>query len=59
MYNDIYCIKCRNHSGNIDVQKVTTKNNKHRLSAFCEDCMNKKSQFISMKTGGTLVDEEY
>ena len=47
--NNLYCIKCRNHTENVDVKEETIiSKNKPRsvLKATCAVCAKKKNRFV-------------
>ena len=43
---NIYCIKCRKSSENIDSKIVRTKNNRLVMQSKCSVCGIKKSRFL-------------
>jgi len=47
----MYCVKCKKKTDSIQVQETTTRNNRRRLTAICQLCGSKKSQFVTSKTG--------
>lgn len=59
--SEIYCIKCKNHTGSIKPKVVTTANNRKRLTGKCTVCSTMKSKFIGNKTGETIIghNEDY
>ena len=42
---NIYCVKCRRDTENIDPKMVKTKNNRLIMQATCPVCGTKKSRF--------------
>ena len=53
---NIYCLKCKLHTPNVDEHEELSKNNKTVLKAKCSICRNNKSRFIkSDKSGGDIV----
>ena len=46
-----YCLLCKKDTKNIDPRIVKTKNNKRVMSSKCSICNNKKSKFISQRSG--------
>ena len=60
--NQIYCIKCRLHTDNIDErQEEVTSKGKSRLvmKATCAVCSKKKNRFIKTEKNKTVSQEEY
>jgi hypothetical protein len=60
--NQIYCIKCRLHTDNIDErQEEVTSKGKSRLvmKATCAVCSKKKNRFIKTENNKTVSQEEY
>lgn len=43
---NIYCVKCKQKTDNINPHIIKTKNNRKRLSAKCNKCNSLKSCFI-------------
>ena len=41
-----YCLKCKNHTKNIDIQVSSTSNVKFMILSKCTICNSKKSKFI-------------
>lgn len=60
--NNLYCIKCRAHTENIDTKQETiTSKNKPRsvLKATCAVCSKKKNRFVkTVKTTEDLIVPE-
>ena len=53
---DIYCLKCKAHTLNVDEQESLTKNNRRVIKAKCSVCGKYKSRFLkSNKSGGDIV----
>src|SRR5580692_2205558 len=53
---DIYCLKCKSHTANLDERESVTKNNRNIIKAKCVICGKNKSRFIkSLKSGGDIV----
>jgi len=53
---DIYCLKCKLHTPNVDENEVFTKNNRRALKAKCPTCGKHKFRFIKPdKSGGDIV----
>ena len=46
-----YCLSCKKDTRNIDPRIVKTKNNKRVVPSKCSACDNKKSKFISQRSG--------
>ena len=46
-----YCLSCKKDTENIDSKIIKTKNNKRVMSSKCSICNNKKSEFISQRSG--------
>ena len=60
--NQIYCIKCRLHTDNIDErQEEVTSKGKSRLvmKAICAICSKKKNRFVKTEKNNTVSQEEY
>ena len=51
----MYCVKCRNKTESIYLQRVVSTNGRPVLRGTCAVCKNVKTQFLSMKNGGDLV----
>ena len=49
-----YCLKCKEHTKNIDSKTLKTKNGRSMLSLKCAVCGSKKSRF--MKEKGLLIN---
>ena len=47
----MYCVKCREHTDTVNVQKVTTKNGRSMHKGVCAICGKFKTQFIKTGTG--------
>lgn len=53
---NIYCLKCKLHTLNVDEREELSKNNKRLLKAKCSICGNNKCRFVkSDKSGGDIV----
>jgi hypothetical protein len=53
---NIYCLKCKLHTQNINETESVTKNNKPILKAKCATCDRNKFRFLkSLKSGGDIV----
>jgi DNA-directed RNA polymerase beta' subunit len=53
IHSNLYCIKCRAHTDNIDIKQETiTSKNKPRsvLKATCAVCTKKKNRFVKTVT---------
>ena len=46
-----YCLSCKKNTRNNDPKVVKTKNNKQVIISKCYICNNKKSTFISQRSG--------
>ena len=44
-----YCLKCKEHTKNIDSKMLKTKNGRSMLSLKCAVCGGKKSRFMKEK----------
>lgn len=42
---EIYCLKCKNKTGTINLSEITTKNNRKQLKGQCKICNTNKAQF--------------
>ena len=60
--NDLYCIKCRSHTENIDTREETIiSKNKPRsvIKATCAVCTKKKNRFVkSVKPTEDIIEPE-
>src|SRR5271166_2768787 len=53
---DIYCLKCKTHTSNVDEYESVTKNNKRIIKAKCSVCGKNKNRFLKLtKSGGDIV----
>ena len=52
---NIYCLKCKKHTGNKNEKIAQTKNNKFMLSADCNVCGSKKNRFIKKQEASGLL----
>ena len=53
---DIYCLKCKSHTPNVNEEELLTKNNRRIIKAKCSVCGKNKSKFLkSSKSGGDIV----
>ena len=43
---ELYCLKCKKHTKNIDPQVSSTSNGKLMILSKCAICSSKKSKFI-------------
>jgi len=48
----MYCLKCKKKTETLDINQVTTKNNRSMLKGVCSACGSKKSQFVAHGTTG-------
>ena len=46
---DIYCLRCRRKTKNLNIEPVITKNKRHLIKAVCNVCKSKKSKFFSKR----------
>ena len=46
-----YCLSCKNDTGNINPKVIKTKNNRKMMLSRCSICNNKKSTFVSERSG--------
>ena len=46
-----YCLLCKKDTKNIDSKVIKTKNNRKMMLSRCSICSNKKSTFLSEKSG--------
>ena len=46
-----YCLSCKKDTGNINPKVVKTKNNRKMMLSRCSICNNKKSTFVSERSG--------
>ena len=44
---ELYCLKCKKHTGNINPQVSSTSNGKVMILSKCTICNSKKSKFIN------------
>ena len=47
----MYCVKCKNKTESINLQRVVSKNGRPMLRGTCAVCKKVKTQFLSMKNG--------
>ena len=52
---NIYCVKCRRDTENIDPKMVKTKNNRLIMQAKCPVCGTKKSRFVKEQEAKGLL----
>lgn len=52
---DIYCLKCKDHTENLDYKIVITKNNRNRVKATCAVCKKSKSRMLGMTQKGGFI----
>ena len=51
-----YCLKCKKHTKNIDLQVSSTSNGKFMILSKCAICGSKKSKFINKQEAiGLLI----
>ena len=48
----MYCLRCKNHTKDLNVKAFMTKNNRYMLKSTCNICKGKKSKFISKREIG-------
>ena len=46
-----YCLSCKKDTKNIDSKVIKTKNNRKMMLSRCSICNNKKTTFISERSG--------
>ena len=46
-----YCLSCKKDTKNTDSKVIKTKNNRKMMSSRCSICNNKKSAFLSERSG--------
>ena len=51
----IYCVNCKNNTGNKDALKVILKNGRLMLKSYCSVCGNKKSRFVKERKAKGLL----
>ncbi|CCU56332.1 unknown similar to AMEV120 [Mythimna separata entomopoxvirus 'L'] len=47
MDSDVYCLKCKNKTGNMPASKVYNNGKNIRIECKCKDCGSKKSKFAN------------
>ena len=52
-----YCLKYKNHTGNINPQVSSTSNGKVMILSKCAICNSKKSKFINKQEGKGLLSK--
>jgi Domain of unknown function (DUF5679)/Phospholipase A2-like domain len=53
---DMYCLKCKSHTANLEEHESVTKNNRKIIKAKCAVCGKSKNRFLkSVKLGGDIV----
>ena len=52
---EIYCMKCRKDTENIDPKMVRTKNNRLIMQSKCPACGIKKSRFVKKQEAKGLL----
>jgi len=48
----MYCLKCKRKTETLDINQVTTKNNRSMLKGVCSVCGKNKSQFVARNATG-------
>ena len=46
---DIYCLRCRRKTKNLNIEPVITKNKRHIIKAVCNVCKSNKNKFVSKR----------
>ena len=46
-----YCLSCKKDTGNINPKAIKSKNNRKMMLSRCSVCNNKKSTFLSERSG--------
>ena len=54
---EIYCLKCKKNTKNLDSKIFKTKNNRLIMQSKCSDCGNKKSRFVKEKDAKGLLSD--
>ena len=52
---DSYCLKCKKHTKNINLQVSSTSNGKVVILSKCATCSSKKSRFIKNREAKDLL----
>ena len=52
---EIYCMKCRNDTENIDPKMFRTKNNRYIMQSKCLFCGTKKPKFVEEQEAKRLL----
>ena len=52
---EIYCLKCKKSTKNLDSKIFKAKNNRLIMQSKCSDCGNKKSRFIKKQEAEGLL----
>ena len=50
-----YCLKCKKHTGNLNLQVSSTSNGKVMILSKCAICNSKKSKFVNKQEGKGLL----
>lgn len=58
MDSQIKCMKCKDHTDNIDKVPKITINGKYMLNCKCSECNGKKSRFISKNDYDKEMNEQ-
>jgi NAD-dependent SIR2 family protein deacetylase len=48
IYNELYCVKCKQKTPTNNLIKLKTKNNKNMVQGKCMKCGTKKCKFVKM-----------
>ena len=54
---ELYCLKCKKHTKNIDPQVSSTSNGNFMILSKCGICGSKKSKFIKKQEASGLLTE--
>ena len=52
-----YCLKCKKHTGNLNLQVSSTSNGKVMILSKCAICNSKKSKFINKQEAKGLLSK--
>ena len=53
----MYCVKCKQKTGTINLVEILTKNNRLMLKGLCSNCGSKKASFVKNVKGKGLFNE--
>ena len=54
---ELYCLKCKKHTKNVDPQVSSTSNDKFMILSKCAICGSRKSKFIKKQDAEGLLSK--